>query len=365
MKDNKKAKILTIVIAVLMIVIICGISFVIYGINNKESDQTSNKLQSDIIEYASNTQKQSVQAEDVVKEKDKETETEPEKEKENNKDSNKPVEEVNEEPVIVEQKEDLEEATIMEEAEKEQNTNPKSTAKWQKESNENLSTVEIDLPRQMAEMKGYWETGNMKAVEDLAYLPRYRAASEKLSKTTKYYYFGDTDGSNRPDGKGLAMYTDNQYYYGEWKNGVRSGSGMWIKYYVYDQNAKAAESLYLQHSYSGYWSNDLPNGSGSEHYDFIEENMELNVGYNRNFIGDFKNGLYHGEMYITNYYSDGNIKEWNGTAQNGVWQPMGEKDKKGQYPIIVEITNKDNYQWLSEKKNKNQGVNGLISAAKQ
>ncbi len=354
MKDNKKAKLLTIGIAVLMIVIICGISFVIYGISKKENNQTSNKLQSDIIDYANNTQNQSVQAEEIIS-----------IDKENDKVLDEPEKMIEEAPVIVEPKENNEVETIMEESEKEQSSSQKTTAKWQRESNENLSVVEVDLSRQMTEMKGYWEAGNMKAVEDLAYLPRYRAASEKLSGTTKYYYFGDTDGNNRPNGKGLAMYTDNQYYYGEWQNGVRSGSGMWIKYYVYDQNTKAKDSLYMQHSFSGNWSNDLPNGSGSEHYDFIEENMEQNVGYNRNFIGDFKNGLYHGEMYITNYYSDGNIKEWNGTAQNGVWQPMGEKDKKGQYPIIVEITNKENYQWLSEKKNTNQGVNGLISAAKQ
>ena len=113
--------------------------------------------------------------------------------------------------------------------------------------------------------------------------------------------FGETDGDKRPSGKGLAMYADNQYYYGEWKNGARSGNGMWIKYYVYDQNANAKDSIYLQHSYSGSWANDLPNGDGAEHYDFIDENLEPEVAYNRNFIGNFKDGLYHGEIYITNY----------------------------------------------------------------
>lgn len=358
MKDdnNNKAKLLMIGIAVLLIVIICGISFVVYGISKREDNQTSNKLQTDIIQYANNTQDQSVQAEDIIKEEQKDN---ADTDKKDIKDNIK-----EEAPVIVEQKENESEKTIIEEEDEAQTDNQKTTAKWQKEDSENLSTVKIDLSRQMSEMKGYWEAGNMEAVEDLAYLPRYRAASEQLSGTTKYYYFGDTDGSDRPNGKGLAMYTDNQYYYGEWKNGVRSGSGMWIKYYIYDKNAKAVNSLYLQHSYSGNWSNDLPYGDGAEHYDFIEENMEPKVGYNRNFIGNFKNGLYHGEMYITNYYSDGNIKEWSGTAQDGVWQPLGEKDKKGQYPVIVELTNIENYQWMAEKKNINNGVDGLISAAK-
>lgn len=356
MKDDKyKIKILTVGIALFLIVVICAISFIVHALNKKNSQDTNSRLQSDIIQYADSTQEQSVTAEEVVKaEETVKQETEPKAE---NEDAGVTA---SKEPAVVKPEEKKSEETIIKEAAEEQ----KTTAKWQKEDNENLSAVEIDLSRQMSEMKGYWEAGNMEAVEDLAYLPRYRAASEKLSGSTKYYYFGDTDADNRPNGKGLAMYTDNQYYYGEWVNGVRSGSGMWIKYYVYAKGAKAKDSLYLQHSYSGMWSNDLPNGEGAEHYDFIEENMSPKTGYNRNFIGTFKSGLYHGEIYITNYYSDGNTKEWSGNAANGVWKPMGEKDKQGQYPVIVELTNKDNYQWLPEKENNNQGVDELISAAK-
>ncbi len=359
MRDNSdKMKLLTVGIAVVLIVIICGISFVIHGINKRANQNVDNKLQDDIIEYVNSTQNQgsqNIESSDVKK-----------KGQEDVADEVKDEMETGEPAVVVEKEENKEEESIIEEEKvaAEQNSQT-TTAKWQKEVSEDLSKVEIDLSRQMSEMSGYWEAGNMKAVEDLAYLPRYRAASGNLTGTAKYYYFGDTDGNNRPNGKGLAMYADNQYYYGEWKNGVRSGSGMWIRYFVYDKNEKAKDSLYLQHSYSGNWAGDLPNGSGAEHYDFIEENLEEKVGYNRNFIGNFKNGFYDGEIYITDYYKGGNSKEWSGTAKHGVWQPLGEKDKKGQYPVIVEIKNADNYQWMPEKENMNQGVNGLISAAKQ
>lgn len=360
MNENKNAKLLTLGIAVVLILIICGISVVVHLLNRKESLSTSSMLQEDIMEYADASQEQSVTASDIAEE---------EKAQEDNREEEQKEEEepaLEEEPaVIVKEEEKVPDKTIMEEAgEQASLENEPTTAKWQKEAGENLAAAEIDLPRQMSEMRGYWEAGNMEAVEDLAYLPRYRAASEKLSGTTKYYYFGDTDEKKRPNGKGLAMYADNQYYYGEWENGVRSGGGMWVKFYVYDQNAKAKDSIYLQHSYSGTWADDLPNGDGAEHYDFIDENLESNVGYNRNFIGNFKNGLYHGEIYITNYYSDGNSKEWSGAAKDGVWQPMGEKDKKGQFPVIVDLTDPDNYQWMAEKANQNNGVDGIISAAK-
>lgn len=355
--NNNKAKLMTIGIAVLLILLICGICYIVGSVNKKNREDTDSKLQEDIIEYANSAQEQSITVEEITKDAEKaETDVENEESETVIPADTKPEDTIEEE--AVQQQEVTAEETT------ETTDNQQTTAKWQKEVSENLSTVEIDLPRQMSEMRGYWEAGNMEAVKDLAYLPRYRAASQQLKGTTKYYYFGDTDQNKQPNGKGLALYGDNQYYYGEWKNGARSGSGMWIKYYVYDQNAKAKDSIYSLHSYSGTWNNDLPNGDGAEHYDFIDENLEPNVSYNRNFIGNFRNGLYDGEIYITDYYSNGNVKEWTGLAKNGVWQPMGEKDKKGQYPIIVEITNPDNYQWMAEIKNKNQGVDGLISAAK-
>ncbi len=375
--DNKKAKLMTIGIALVLILIVCGISVIVHSVRKGDKVDSNSKLQSDIVDYASNGQEGDVVAE-VIKEpeeaEDPEGTAEPEGQKEDGlqdgKEEEKQPAEAEQPPVpaqepavVVEDTQVQAPESIMEEEAKKAESQ-QTTAKWQKEVSENLLTVEVDLPRQMSEMKGYWEAGNMKAVEDLAYLPRYRAASEKLSGTTKYYYFGDTDDRNRPNGKGLAMYTDNQYYYGEWKDGVRSGAGMWVKFYVYDQNAKAKDSLYLQHSYSGTWANDLPNGEGAEHYDFIDENLEDGVGYNRNYIGNFKNGLYHGDIYITNYYKGGNTKEWNGTASDGVWKALGNKDKEGRYPIITEVTNPENYQWMKSTENKNHGVEGLISAAK-
>lgn len=358
--DNNKAKLITLGIAALLIVIICGICFVTHALNKKDQDGGNSRLQSEILEYANDTQSRET----------KEAADEKEVKKENGSTPDAAPPQEQQKPEVTEaEAPEGESAVVVEQAPAqpaEQETaksSPVTNVKWQRDVSENLSQVEIDLPRQMSEMKGYWEAGNMEAVEDLAYLPRYRAASKKLEGTTKFYYYGDTDGDNRPNGIGLASYADNQYYFGEWADGVRSGNGMWIKYYVYDRNAKAADSLYQQHSYSGSWAGDLPNGEGAEHYDLIYENLEAEAGYNSNFIGSFKDGLYHGEMYITNFYGNGNTKEWSGTAKNGVWKALGEKDKKGQYPVIFEITDPDNYQWMAEKDNKKHGVDGLLSAA--
>lgn len=391
-EDNRRAKLVTMGIAVVLILMVCGVSVIIHtlrrgdAVRKEGSTDSGSKLQADIMEYADTAQEQGEATQgagvtgtgqggtaqeqgaatpEIIVEPERPSQTgqqEGERGTATSEGQGK-RETGNASPTAAGEPAGTQ-AGKPEAASGGTADSQRTTDKWQKEVGEDLSAVKTDLPRQMSEMKGYWEAGNMKAVEDLAYLPWYRAASGKLSGTAKYYYFGDTDEKNRPNGKGLAMYTDNQYYYGDWVDGVRSGGGMWVKFYVYDKNARAKDSLYLQHSYSGSWENDLPNGDGAEHYDFIDGNLEENTGYNRNFIGNFRNGLYDGEIYITNYYKDGNVKEWSGTAVNGVWQSMGAKDKTGRYPVIMELTNPDNYQWMKASENKNKGVDGLISAAK-
>lgn len=70
MKENNKAKLLTLGIAVVLILIICGISVVIHALNKRNSQDTSSMLQEDIMEYANASQEQNVTASDVTKKED-------------------------------------------------------------------------------------------------------------------------------------------------------------------------------------------------------------------------------------------------------------------------------------------------------
>ena len=191
--DNRKAKMMTIGIAVVLILVVCGISVIVHALHKRDSGESGDKLQSDILDYAANGQEQSVMTQDVVnlpeQELPKQGEETPEavtdgtkepvqdggdgadaKAENNGKQPDKTAEGKPGEPAVVveNQKTQAAESIIEEEAKKAANTdNQQTTAKWQKEAGENLSAVQIDLPRQMSEMKGYWEAGNMKAVEDL------------------------------------------------------------------------------------------------------------------------------------------------------------------------------------------------------
>lgn len=225
------------------------------------------------------------------------------------------------------------------------------------------SKVKFDKDAQLQEMMAYWEDNNQQALDDLAKLDHYIAMSWQLKGTTDFYYCGDVNGNGQPEGKGIAVYADNQYYYGDWKNGVRSGAGTWIHYHIH--HTENTKDLYTYHQYAGVWANDLPEGEGAEHYEYNLALLEERVGYDANLIGSYSQGLVHGDFYITNLYADESTKEWNASAEHGSWIYQNEnKDKKGNRTVYVEIDNPDNYIWMHPKDNVNIGVPCLISKNK-
>lgn len=225
------------------------------------------------------------------------------------------------------------------------------------------SKVTFHTEEQLKEMMTYWEDGNQKALDDLANLDRFKAMSYQLKGTKKFFYYGDKNVNGNPDGKGIAVYADNQYYYGEWKNGVREGKGTWIHYHIH--LTKQTNDLILYHQYVGDFVQDLPDGKGQEHYDYHTELFQKGVAYNTNYLGTYQKGLLNGDFYITSLYADGDIKDWNATAKEGklIYQHKN-KDSKGRGPVMVDTSNPDNYIWMSEKENQNLGVVCYISEKK-
>ena len=225
------------------------------------------------------------------------------------------------------------------------------------------SKVKFNKDTQLAEMMSYWEQNNQKALDDLANLDHYIAMSWQLKGSKEFYYYGGVNGNGQPEGKGIAVYADNQYYYGDWKDGVRSVNGTWIHYHMHA--TENTQDLYTYHQYTGGWLNDLPEGEGSEHYDYNKSLLLNGVGYDANLIGSYEKGLIHGDFYITNLYADESTKEWNAKAESGSWIYLNEnKDKKGNRTVHVEISDPDNYIWMHPRDNVNIGVPCLISKNK-
>lgn len=226
------------------------------------------------------------------------------------------------------------------------------------------SKVKYDIKRNLSEMETYFNDNNLEALDDLAHLDRYIAMSYALKDTTDYAYYGDTNTNGEPDGKGIAVYADNQYYCGEWKNGLRSGAGVWVHYHIHLKENLSDPIIF--HEFIGNFENDLPNGHGQDHYEFDPVLMVKNVNYITNYMCNYKDGLIDGEVYATSLDKNGTFIDYSGVASNGSFEYISEsRDSKKKGPVLTDNSNGDNYYWLSEKENRNIGVKSYISENKK
>ncbi len=339
-KSMDRAKLIVSIVPVILIIIILAITLIING--SKKEKAGEDDLQQSIMDYADGTVpagSDSVQA----------GETDGEVKRE-------PVE-AKEDEGQMEQDEDSPETAA--------SPDPSPTPyKQAMDPNQvDYSKVEFNKDEQLKEMMTYWADNNQKALDDLANLDRFKAMSWKLKGTKDCYYYGDKNGAGQPEGMGIAVYTDNQYYYGEWKNGVRSGKGTWIHYHIHGTENK--NDVFLYHQYTGSWANDLPDGEGSEHYDFEMSLLKEHNVYYGNLIGSYAGGLVNGDFYLTTLDYKQEMKEWNGKADHGSWIYQNDnKDKSARKPALVSTVDPDNYVWLSSKENKDIGVRCLISKQK-
>ena len=218
---------------------------------------------------------------------------------------------------------------------------------------------------QLKELYEYWDAYKLDAVADLVRLERLQKVSKELEGKNKFYYYGSVDRLGRPSGKGLAVYANNTYYFGEWKEGLRHGKGMWLEVAIYTEENENMNLGVIEHSYNGQWSKDLPNGEGQEHfsydYDILSADDVKNNGCIANVIGGFKDGYYHGEMYIMTTDKLGATKDWSGICKNGVWEPIMEGSTTD---AVWESYEKDvsgnaEYHYIFPQDNQNYGIIGL------
>lgn len=340
-----KAKIFVSVIPVVLIIFILAVTLIANG--KKGNKPETEDLQQSIMDYADKSRpvnNTSVKVEgpaDELPEKEKEP-AEPDKEESSEKEGT---------------------TTKTEENQIEIEPSPTPYHQIMNTDKVDYSKISYDRDGQLKEMMSYWADNNQKALDDLTNLDRFKAMSWALKDTTDFYYYGDRNAAGWPEGKGIAVYADNQYYYGEWKNGVRSGNGTWIHYHIH--NNVNTNDPYLYHQYTGSWAEDLPDGEGSEHYDYEASLLNENKIYNTNLIGSYSKGFVHGDFYLTTFYAEDEYREWNAQADHGSWIYQSEnKDKVGRRTVYVSIIDSNNYIWMLPKENKNIGVPCLISSVK-
>lgn len=221
-----------------------------------------------------------------------------------------------------------------------------------------------DTDEQMAELYSYWNDYKLDAVSDLINLERVRALTDSLEDTDGYYYYGDVNNKNIPNGKGLAIYAHNTYYFGDWKDGDREGNGMWLRVFPDEPGTVGSFTGVLEHQYSGEWKNDLPYGNGQEHYTYEPSLISDDLSVN-NAIGQFKNGYYDGEMLLMIMEQDGNTHDWIGVANNGEFKPYENiSNDQGRLPALkIGPNSKDDqqeYYYMTTDERKGWGISTLM-----
>ncbi len=329
-----KIPVILILSGIIVVLFLCIIVLLVVPPNRRESDD-SEALQQNMLDYA-NEQKQNdnVAADTPTSEI---IVVEPS--------------EVPEEPEAAVPEQETKEETYTQES----NTIDKTAIVVDIEDEDDISYTKEFI---MNEMMPYFADNNLDAVWDLAHLKRYVKLSAGLKNTNSYYYQGGTDSSGKPDGIGLAIYENNTYYYGSWSHGVRSGDGRWIRFYIDEIGAKTTKKVYQAHSYSGMWSNDLPNGEGAEHYEVDITQASDNVI--QNVVGNFTNGLYDGEMYANTIDYLGNVQEWDGIAHQGVFELWRDMSSIGECAVWRCKTDPEECLDIDKSENKNQGMRELL-----
>ena len=206
----------------------------------------------------------------------------------------------------------------------------------------------------------YFADNRQDAIWDLAHLKRYVKLSSELKNTNQYYYIGDVNSDGQPNGKGLAIYEDNSYYYGDWAGGVRSGIGTWFRFYINEKSKRNAMGVYTEHSYAGEWKDNLPNGQGAEHYDVDISRIDGPDPIIMNVVGGFTGGLYDGEMYANTVDYKSNILEWDAVVSNGVFTLWRDMSAIGECSVW---RNKDDHKLcldIDKSENRNQGIQELL-----
>lgn len=319
------------VIAVLLICILVLLTLVVNNRQNRQ-DKADSDLQQSITDYAK--EQQELEEQVLTEPEDKPGVDEPAPEKKDEEQEEPPEEE----PVSA----DDEKTAIVVDIEDE---------------NDEAYTKEFILK----EAYPYFADNKQDAIWDLAHLKRYVKLSKGLEGTGDYYYQGDVDSEGKPHGTGLAIYEKNSYYFGEWSHGMRNGKGTWFRFYINQKNKTNANGIYMSHSYSGDWADDLPNGEGAEHYDVDISKLAPTQGrILQNVVGPFKDGLYNGDMFAYTVDYTGNVQEWDGIAKEGVFTLWRDMSAIGECAVWRYMDDHSICLDIDKSENKNQGIRELL-----
>lgn len=206
----------------------------------------------------------------------------------------------------------------------------------------------------LSPLKAMFESDNpdYDAIKDLIRTEQYVDFADEVIGDDNSFYLGDEDENGNRQGKGIALYADGYYYYGDFVNNIRSGNGIYIRA-VYSESSALGSYVY-----EGSWENDMPNGEGVATTSYYKDKISSAELVKQVIEGNYSNGLEHGAMKLTGTKKGGGSVSYSYKATDGIAEKISDEDSgiKGQYVIAK---SKDGKSMLSSDGSK-RGVEGFI-----
>lgn len=197
-----------------------------------------------------------------------------------------------------------------------------------------------------------FEAGNIDDVKELLRTPDIKDFADEIVSEDVSYYYGSKDADGKRSGKGLAMYINGYFYYGDFENDQRSGEGTWMRA-VYSDSSAIGSFIF-----KGTWENDKPNGAGEATSNFYKDKISANEMVKQIIKGEYKDGLENGSMNLSGATKGGASVNYTYKAEDGIAVQSSKEDSgiKGQYIIAKSSDGKSNLTSDGSKR----GVEGFV-----
>ena len=177
----------------------------------------------------------------------------------------------------------------------------------------------------------------MDAVKDMLRTEEYMDLADEVVGDNTFYYGTRTDAGLK-EGKGIAVYRDGYFYYGDFSGDQRSGTGILMRAVYADSSAIGS------FIYKGEWSNDKPNGTGTCTSNYYADKVGASGLTKQVITGTYTDGLENGSMTLQGTARGSGNVSYTYTSENGIAKKISDEDSgvKGQYIIAKSKDGKSN-----------------------
>lgn len=195
------------------------------------------------------------------------------------------------------------------------------------------------------------EEPDLDAIKDMVRTEEFVDMVDEVIGSNSFYY-GERDDNGRRSGKGIAVYADGYFYYGDYADDVRSGEGIYLRA-VYAESSSIGSYVF-----EGTFANDKPNGNGTATSNFYKDKIGESGLTKQVITGEYTDGFENGTMNLTGTTKGGTKVKYTYKVENGVAVQSSKENSgiKGQYIIAKSADEKSNLTSDGSKR----GVEGFV-----